>query len=170
MTMTLGQPPIEAVPVARPTRWRSRAVVGVVLGALAVLVAWRVVGAHPAGGGGGFTAPRDARPIGDGVRTTRYVLPSTPGDYSVMTSIRNTGRVAFTPARDDRRLARVPPPARRLHVGLHGKVRRARLPLARRDRGIGHRVDVGNRARDLVVALRDVDGNADAITAGAHAS
>ncbi|MCU1677485.1 MAG: hypothetical protein JWM93_2243 [Frankiales bacterium] len=96
MTTMIELDDVSAAPAPPRRRWRRWLLWSFVAVIASVLAAWRVVGAHPAVERGAFGAWLDAKPIGDGLETTRYLLPTTPGDYSVLTSVRNAGRFAFT--------------------------------------------------------------------------
>ena len=63
---------------------------------LALLLGWSTYGQHPALATGGYGAYLDARPLDDGLGTSRYVLPIGDGARVVLTSVRNDGRFPMT--------------------------------------------------------------------------
>jgi len=81
-------------------RWSVIAVVVAVAIAMIAGFSWRVLGEHPAIGGGSFSGiPPDTgvATANDGIGDTKYVLHMVPGrDYVVLISVANTGRFPFT--------------------------------------------------------------------------
>jgi hypothetical protein len=92
MTLLLDEP--STVP---PDVGRARLVAPfAVLVLLALVGGWLAVGKQPSLGQAGWSAPLDARQVGDGIRSTRYVLPVDEGEQVVLGSIRNDGRLPVT--------------------------------------------------------------------------
>jgi len=68
----------------------------VAVGLVVALVAWVIVSQRPPLSFAGWTADLDARPVGDGLSTTRVVVGLGEGERVVLTSIRNDGRLPVT--------------------------------------------------------------------------
>jgi hypothetical protein len=90
---------VDAAGPAPRRRWPVIAVVAAVALAMIAGFGWRVLGEHPAIGGGSNSAPgsTDFTLASDGVSDTKYVLHMVPErDYVVYISVANTGRFPFT--------------------------------------------------------------------------
>lgn len=95
MTLVLdGSPAVVQGPGRRGWRRLLPHAVGVT--ALLLFGSWTVVAQHPQLQSGGWGAFLDARPLEDGLTTTRYVLPVGDGERVVLTSIRNDGPLPLT--------------------------------------------------------------------------
>ena len=95
MALVLDGSPVVA-PDEQPRGWRRLLPLAVLVTALLLGASWIVVAQHPQLRSGGWSAPLDARPLEDGVTTTRYVLAIDDGDRVVLTSIRNEGPLPLT--------------------------------------------------------------------------
>ena len=95
MTLVLDGPST-AARAAAPWRWRRLGFPVVVLGLLGLVLGWIVLGKQAPLEGAGWGSPLDARPISDGLRSTRYVLSVDAGEQAVLTSVRNRGRLPMT--------------------------------------------------------------------------
>lgn len=95
MTLALEQPSTAArdAPVRR---WRLLVAPLAVLAVLGLVVGWTAVGKRASLQGGAWSGALDARPLSDGVSTTRYVLPVSDGEQVVLTSVHNGGRLPIT--------------------------------------------------------------------------
>lgn len=95
MTLVLDQPPT-AVQDAPRWRWRTLVAPLAVLAVLGLLVGWTELGERAPLRGGAWSGALDARPVSDGISTTRYVLPVAGGEQVVLTSVHNGGRRPVT--------------------------------------------------------------------------
>ena len=95
MTLVLDGPST-AARAAPPRRWRRLRFPIAVLALLGPALAGIVVGTQAPLEGAGWSGPLDARPLDDGVRSTRYVLSVDAGEQVVLTSVRNGGRLPIT--------------------------------------------------------------------------
>lgn len=95
MTLVLDGSP-DVLEQAPPRRWRRWLLGTAVVAAVALVAAWVVVAQRPPLQPGGWAGWLDARPLGDGLTTTRHVLSAEGGEQVVLSSIRNDGPAALT--------------------------------------------------------------------------
>ena len=95
--MTLVLDERSTVPQDVPARrWRRLLGRVALLTVVVLVVAWSAVGKQPPLEPGGWSSRLDARPLEDGVTTTRYVLSVDAGAQVVATSVRNDGPLPVT--------------------------------------------------------------------------